>query len=177
MEEKKSIKIRLETGICIFIILLLIVALISTIVYYKNLHEEKKYVPITSEKFKNYIGKQGFDVYNALDYLPDSTFKEGIKVGYLTHKNNDKDFQINFFEFLTETYTMYSYYNEVITIEKNNNEELVENNINTSNYSKYTALSNEYYYVMIRIDNTVIYTKTDKDNKQIVDNLLQELGY
>lgn len=177
MEEKKSIKLSLGITICIFIILLLIATLIVTVIYYNNLNKVEKHIPITSEKFKSYIGQHEFNVYDALNYIPNSTFRDGIKVGYLTEKNDNKDFQVNFFEFKDEAYTMYAYYDEIISIEKNNNGEFTETNENISNYSKYTAFSNGYYYVMIKIDNTIIFTKIEKDNKEVVDNLLQELGY
>ena len=177
MDEKKHIKLSLATTICIVIILLLVVSLIITVYYYNSINKEEKHIPITSENFKNYIGQHQFNVYNALNYLDDSTFKEGVKVGYLTEKNDNKDFQVNFFEFKDEAHTMYAYYDEIISIEKNNNGEFIETNENISNYSKYTAFSNGYYYVMIKIDNTIIFTKIEKDNKEVVDNLLQELGY
>ena len=96
MDEKKHIKLSLATTICIVIILLLVVSLIITVYYYNSINKEEKHIPITSENFKNYIGQHQFNVYNALNYLDDSTFKEGVKVGYFTEKNDNKDFKVNF---------------------------------------------------------------------------------
>ena len=68
------------------------------------------------------------------------------------------------------------YYDEIIRIEKNNTGEFNETSETISNYSKYTAFSNGYYYVLVRIDNTVLFSKIEKENKQLVDNILKELG-
>ncbi len=45
------------------------------------------------------------------------------------------------------------------------------------NYYKYSILSNGYYNVTSRIDNTLIFCKTKAENKDIIINLLNELEY
>ena len=177
MEEKKKIKISLGMIISIFIIVLLVAVIVGMMFYYRNTNKTKKYTPITSDKFKSYIETQGFNTYNALETMSDSVIKEGIKSGYITHKNDNESFQVNFFELKDEAHTMYGYYDTVIGIEKNNTGEFNETSETISNYSKYTAFSNGYYYVLVRIDNTVLFAKVEKENKQLVDNILKELGY
>ena len=46
-----------------------------------------------------------------------------------------------------------------------------------SNYYKYTMITNGYYFVSSRVENTLIFTKTDVKNKEIVDSILDSLGY
>ena len=48
---------------------------------------------------------------------------------------------------------------------------------NGDNYYKYTMASNGYYLVSSRIDNTLIFTKTLIKNKDIIDSVLDNLGY
>ena len=45
------------------------------------------------------------------------------------------------------------------------------------NYYKYTMISNGYYLVTSRVDNTLIFTKTLLKNKDVVDSILNEIGY
>jgi len=45
------------------------------------------------------------------------------------------------------------------------------------NYYKYTMITNGYYLVTSRIDNTLIFTKTLLESKEMVDNILENMGY
>lgn len=45
------------------------------------------------------------------------------------------------------------------------------------NYKKYFLISNNYYMVTSRIDNTLVFSKTLLVNKEDVDKVLNELGY
>lgn len=45
------------------------------------------------------------------------------------------------------------------------------------NYYKYSLVSNGYYMISSRVDNTLIFCKTSLDNKDIVDSIFDELGY
>ena len=46
-----------------------------------------------------------------------------------------------------------------------------------TNYYKYVLISNGYYMVSSRIDNTLIFCKTALGNKNAVEKLFSELGY
>ena len=45
------------------------------------------------------------------------------------------------------------------------------------NYYKFTMISNGYYLVTSRIDNTLVFTKTLLKNKDIVDSILDKMEY
>ena len=45
------------------------------------------------------------------------------------------------------------------------------------NYYKYTMISNGYYMVSSRVDNTLIFTRINMDEKDIIDSLLDKIGY
>ena len=53
----------------------------------------------------------------------------------------------------------------------------VTKKFNGNNYYKFTMISNGYYLVSNRIDNTLIFTKTLLKNKDTVDNILEAMGY
>jgi len=46
-----------------------------------------------------------------------------------------------------------------------------------NNYYKFTMVSNGYYLVSSRIENTLIFTQTLLKNKDKVDSILNEMGY
>ena len=45
------------------------------------------------------------------------------------------------------------------------------------NYYRYEIVSNGYYMINTRVDNTLIYCKTLLENKDTVQSLFNELGY
>ena len=45
------------------------------------------------------------------------------------------------------------------------------------NYYSYSLVSNGYYMISSRVDNTLIFYKTTLDNKDTVVNFLEKLGY
>lgn len=46
-----------------------------------------------------------------------------------------------------------------------------------SNYYKYVLVSNNYYMISTRVDNTLVFCKTALDNKEIVEDIYNSLGY
>lgn len=57
------------------------------------------------------------------------------------------------------------------------NNSVTEKKIKGENYYKYFLISNNYYMVTSRVDNTLIFCKTLLPNKDKVDTILDELGY
>ena len=45
------------------------------------------------------------------------------------------------------------------------------------NYYNYNMITNGYYTISTRIDNTLIFTRVPVDYKEQIDNVLNELGY
>ena len=46
-----------------------------------------------------------------------------------------------------------------------------------ANYYKHTMISNGYYMISTRVDNTLIFTKVTVDYKEKIDNIINALGY
>lgn len=53
----------------------------------------------------------------------------------------------------------------------------VETSVSVNNYSKYTLSTNETYMIVTRIENTIMFTQTDKDYKDSVKDTFDQLGY
>ena len=45
------------------------------------------------------------------------------------------------------------------------------------NYYKYDMVSNGYYMVTTRVDNTLVFSKTQATNKETIEKILNEMGY
>lgn len=52
-----------------------------------------------------------------------------------------------------------------------------ENNEKGKNYHKYVLVSNNKYMVSSRVENTLIFTKANLDDKELVDKIFDSLGY
>lgn len=178
MEKEKNYKT--STKIYIIIIILLISALVGMYYYYNTnrLHKPIRKESISTQQVKDYLNTKGFAIEDANSYLDDdSILKEALKNGIITQNNNSNDFRINFFEINDENHAMYSYYDEILRIEKDNNGEFVENYESGDNYLRYTALTNGYYIVMSKVDNTVLFGKIKSSEKETLDSMLEELKY
>ena len=53
----------------------------------------------------------------------------------------------------------------------------VKTNVSASNYDKYTLLIEGRYYVVSRIEDTLVYVIASSDSKDIVKALVEEIGY
>ena len=52
-----------------------------------------------------------------------------------------------------------------------------EKNIKGDNYHRYFLVSNNKYMISARVEDTLIFCKTNLDNKDKVDKIFEELGY
>ena len=53
----------------------------------------------------------------------------------------------------------------------------VDRIVNEENYSKYYAVSDKYYMVVVQVKNAVVYAKVEKQYQTNIDNLLTKMGY
>jgi len=89
----------------------------------------------------------------------------------------DDDYQIEFYELSNEENAIDMYATNKIRFETSKGNSSAVTNFDFKNYSKYTLTTNGKYKVLSRIDNTLIYIDVDKDYKDIVKDLLKEIGY
>lgn len=183
MEEKKKIKIVINI-IVIILILGLLGVLYNSGIKLKKANNEIDEIKglnknaITAEKFKSAIMTKDFTINVLQDAFSEEAIKkDGIKKGYLTKKLEDEEYRINFFELEDENSEEYMFYKEINIIRSEDNGELKETIEKSMNHTKYTALTNGKYEVISRIGNTIIWGTIDADKKQILVDLLNELGY
>ena len=136
--------------------------------------------PITAQQFKEYINTKGFAVYDYdIEKNGKHVLSEGIisatKNGYITENNDLKDYRINFFDIKDNNHAMYYCYETIIATEENNKGEFVENYESGDNYLIYSALTNGNYVVVIKVDNSILYGIINIDNRELLDNVINDL--
>jgi hypothetical protein len=67
--------------------------------------------------------------------------------------------------------------NQIESFKKIKNTATTENKEKGANFYKFWMISNGYYMVNSRIDNTLIFCKTPFKNKEKIEAVLNELGY
>lgn len=124
---------------------------------------------ITSSEFSSIVGNRGFNIYNE-----ESTSEEFINITIA----KESFYQIEFDEMI-DSETAKTYFDKIVDIfnkDKSDNSE-IECNDNSSNYQKYVLNTDDYYKVIVRINNTIIYTNSRSSYKYEIKNILDELGY
>ena len=133
--------------------------------------EEKSKTAVTLDNFSNIVSGKGFTVtdnmngYSDVDYILNSKFAvyDDIEIEMVEYSNSDyankvQEGHIESFDLLKSTGAH---------VKKDKG----------SNYYSYSLVSNNRYMVSTRVDNTLIFCKVMLDDKEIVEEILTELGY
>lgn len=119
----------------------------------------------TVAKENNFVVNNNINSYAEEDYIIEAMIAtyEDISIEMITYDTSDnakkvQDNQIDEFKLLKSTGAS-------------------EKRSDGENYYKYFLISNNYYMVSSRVDNTLIFCKTLLTNKDKVDKILNNLGY
>ena len=126
----------------------------------------------TAETFDTAVQNSGFttktnlDRYNGVDYIKESvlaTYEEGVEIEFIVYSSSDyaeqvQEQQISSFSTLKSTGAF---------VEKEKG----------ANYYDYTLISNNRYMATTRIDNTLVFAKVKLEYRDLVENLINSLGY
>ena len=63
------------------------------------------------------------------------------------------------------------------TFEKEKKDISSQSSSSFGNYETYTLTTGDYYMHLCRVDNTFLYVKVNKENKDAVKKLIKDLGY
>ncbi len=132
--------------------------------------KESKEVRAVSD-FENASTNNGFSVvdninnYMGVDYITDAKKVElgntSIEMVVYTDSDSAKKVQDE----------------QIEAFKKVKNTATTENKEKGTNYYKFWMVSNGYYMVSSRIDNTLIFCKTELKNKETVEKILSDLNY
>lgn len=129
--------------------------------------------PITAEEFKSKMEEKEYITGDATQQYDEYGY---VKKVYIA-ASKDRTYQIEFYVLEDNDYAT-SFYNTSKNIFENSKGSVFSRtNVNLKNSSKYTLSANGEYKVVSKIDNTVIYVDTEDTNRDIIKEILKELGY
>ena len=125
---------------------------------------------ITTDEFETIVEEAGLDVDDTTELYSSPLVKKSLGAYNksftieLLIAPNDKDAQRIF----TQTKE---------AAESNKSSASTTTSSASGNKAKFKLTSDGTYYLLSKIENTVIYVETDADNKKEVDKIVKELGY
>ena len=133
--------------------------------------EDKIKTVATLEQFTNVVVSKGFTVndnmekYSNADYITES--KKAVF----------EDIEIEMIKYTDSSYAEQVQENHIESFDLLKNTGAHFKKDKGGNYYHYSLVSNERYMVSSRVDNTLIFFKIMLEDKELVDEILNELGY
>ena len=156
----------------IFIILgILLVIVIGVIALFSSLNKEK--ISITANEFKTFMQDKGYSVLDETNLYSQYDYVKQVCIAEQT----DNSYQIEFYELSDVEHANTIYNNNKSKLETSKGNVSGETSVSMKNYSKYSLTTDGKYNVISRIDNTLIFLEVDSNYKNVVKELLDELGY
>lgn len=125
----------------------------------------------TLSNFENTCIKQGLTVSDNMQEYKDVNYVENAKVATL----DDLRIQMVIYDSSENAENVLNDHISAFLTMKGSGS--VINKDKGKNYYHFDMISNGYYMISSRIDNTLVFTKTPVKNKEVVDNIFKELGY
>ncbi len=159
------------TKIILIVTAILVIAAIITAIVFLNLNKSKE--AIESVMFKTKMEEKGLTIMDA-----SSQFLSVPEIGqvYLALEKNN-NYKIEFYEFSNVDYAISFYNTNKNTFELTKGNASAETSVDLNNYAKYTLSSNGKYMVVSRIEDTVIYSSVDDQYRDVIKEILKEIGY
>ena len=126
--------------------------------------------PLTAEEFTDLMEQAGYQIYDG------SVENQGVMV-FLPAVDPDDRFDIEFYVFYSSETAEYAFDGIKAGLKSQNGVWYMTTDIAAANYSRYSGTQNDIYYIVSRIDNTIIYVMTEAENKNEVNETLKTLGY
>lgn len=128
---------------------------------------------ISAEEFKSLMEEKGHIIIDATSQYEEYEY---VKKVYIATKADNK-YQIEFYTLSDDEKAKYFYNTNKEIFEKSKSSATSQTSTQMKNYSKYTLNTDGKYKVISRINNTAIYINVDDEYKNIVKELLKEIGY
>lgn len=116
---------------------------------------------------QNKLSSLGFSINDITNYMEDKNIKSVITA------NNGK-YQIEFFTFNSKKNAKEAYNTNVKSFLANKN---VKKEKNEDNYDKFTQELSDTYNVVIRLDNTLLYSSINLEYKNDLNKVIKKLNY
>jgi len=128
--------------------------------------------PKTPEQFREIMEDNGFVVSDLTDQ-----YEEGLVKSVLVAMDVKNDFQIEYFEQDSDADAIVSFNMNVSTMEDNKGQIYKTSDFRGQNYENLSMTTNGEYWVVSRIENTVIFAHVSEEHKEVVESMLERLNY
>lgn len=152
---------------------ILLIVLISAVGFmiYSIVTKEKD--SISAEQFRSLMEERGYLIFDVTSQYEEYGYVEKAYIA----TTSDKKYQIEFYVLSDDEEAIYFYNTNKIIFENSKGGVSSQTTSEISNYSKYALSSNDKYMVISRINNTAIYLNVEDEYKDIIKDLLKEIGY
>jgi len=126
---------------------------------------------INADEFKENAEAEGFTVTDAQSQY--------ASYGYITQAfvASKDGYQIEFYVLTDKDYAKSLFETNKAIIENASGNNKMKTEVNLNNYNKYTITTSTKYGYLSRIDNTLIYVNTTKENKDKVSSFIKKIKY
>lgn len=152
------------------VILMIVIIAIGISVFFILSNEEK---PKTGMDFYGIMQGKGYVISDAKNQFMSYDY---IREAYVA-SSNEYSYKIEFYVLSDKDYATKFFDNNKAFFEESKGEIEAETNINEGNHSKYEISANGKYSVVSKIENTAVYVNVSEEYKDIVKEVLVELGY
>ena len=150
------------------IIVVILVGIILVVFY--TLNKEK--TPISADTFSTTMQSNGYIVIDST--IQFAQYGNLMSKSYIAQKVG---FQIEFYELSSEENAISMYDTNKTIFESQKSNASASSTVSMKNYSTYSLSTNGKYKYLSRIDNTLIYVDVDNTYKDIVKEIVKEIGY
>ena len=137
---------------------------------YGVLNKEK--TPISANTFSSTMESKGYTIINTTSQF--SQYPNYMQESYVAVNT---DYQIEFYELTSEENAISMYNTNKAKFESQKTDASSYVTVNMSNYSTYSLTTEGKYKYLSRIDNTLVYIDVDESYKDIVKDIMKEIGY
>lgn len=144
--------------------------------------EDKVKEVATIDEFDTAVMSKNFsisdeDKYPDVDYILDYSvaYYDGNGNGY--SDNDTTDILIEMVKYSDSDYADKAQSNHIESFNLLKTTAAYEENDKGSNYYRYVLVSNNRYMISVRVDDTLVFCKTMLQNKELVDEIFDEIDY
>lgn len=155
----------------LIIIGIIVVVLVGIVlITFNALNKEK--TPISADTFNTTMEGKGYVMTNSTSQF--AQYPNYMLESYVAQKTG---YQIEFYELTSEenAISMYNTNKAIFESQKANISSSATASMN--NYSTYSLTTNGKYKYLSRIDNTLVYVDVDESYKDVVKDIMKEIGY
>lgn len=155
-----------------FIIIGIILAILALVIFvvFNVLNKEK--TPMSADTFNTTMESKGYTLVDTTSLF--AQYGNYMTKSYAAQKTG---YQIEFYELSSVENAIDMYNTNKLIFESQKGDVSVSATTGINNYSTYSLSTNGKYKYLSRIDNTFIYVDVDESYKDIIEDIMKEIGY